>query len=465
MKKLLLSAIALGVAGFLGVVGYVHTFDQDQAAKLLAQTNFSGKQQEVAKVFFENGCQYCHSPNAEMPFYAKIPGVSSMMENDVATGNRFFRLDKMLEGMKDPTKLSEADLAKLETVLRNDTMPIASFIHIHWGSRPDEQEKKTVLDWIHQQRAEHFVPKNTAGVDPTRLVQPIPDALTTDPRKVALGDQIYHDGRLSGDGTVACSNCHQLDKGGVDGLTTSTGIHGQKGGINAPTVYNAAFNHLQFWDGRAKDLADQAKGPPLNPVEMGSHSFDEILAKFKQDHAFMQEFLAAYPELTADTLTDAIAEFEKTLITPNSAFDKFLKGDQNALNDAQKRGYEAFKSAKCDTCHTGTAMGGQSFEYMGLYDDYFKARGTPITADDHGRFSQTKDPADMHRFKVPTLRNVALTAPYMHDGSVKDLKEAVRVMAHYQSGKTLTDQELNDITSFLEALTGEYQGKVLTRQD
>ncbi|WP_373766791.1 cytochrome-c peroxidase [Glaesserella sp.] len=464
MKKLLLSAIALGVAGFLGVVGYVHTFDQEQATKLLAQTNFNGAQKDVAKVLFENGCQYCHTPNVDMPFYAKVPVVSEIMKNDIATGNRFFRLDKMLEGMRDPSKLSETDLAKLETVLRNDTMPIASFIHVHWGSRPDEQEKKTVLDWIHQQRTAHFIPKNTQGTDPTRLVQPIPDALDTDPRKVALGDKLYHDGRLSADGTIQCHTCHQLANGGVDGLQFSTGIDGLKGGINAPTVYNAAFNFVQFWDGRAATLADQAAGPPTNPVEMGSKHWDDILAKFAQDDAFMKEFAELYPELTTANITDAIGEFEKTLITPNSAFDKFLKGDQHALSDEQKRGYELFKSAKCDTCHTGIAMGGRSYEYMGLYGDYFKDRGGNITEADHGRFAQTKDPYDMHRFKVPTLRNVALTAPYMHDGTITDLKEAVRIMGKYQSNVTFSDKELAELTSFLEALTGEYKGKLLTSE-
>lgn len=461
MKKLLLSAVALGVAGFLGVVGYIHVFDQEQAAKMLAQTNVETVHQPAVSAMFNNGCQYCHSPSAEKPFYAELPMIGDVIAKDIERGNRTFRLDRLIEGMQDPSKLSEADLAKLQRVIENDEMPIAKFIHLHWGSRPDADEKKAILDWVADQR-QRFLPANTEGTDKTRLVQPIPDALPTDPHKVALGDKLYHDGRLSGDGTIQCATCHGLNTGGVDGLQFSIGIDGQKGGINAPTVYNAAFNIAQFWDGRAKDLADQAKGPPLNPVEMGSKDWQEILAKFEKDEAFMQEFLKVYPHLDHITLTDAIGEFEKTLITPNSAFDKFLKGDTNALTDAQKRGYEAFKNAKCDTCHTGTAMGGQSYEYMGIYGDYFKDRGTPMTDADHGRFSQTKDPYDMHRFKVPTLRNVALTTPYMHDGTVKDLKEAVRIMAVYQSGKQLSEEEINDITSFLESLTGEYKGKLLS---
>lgn len=464
MKKLLISAVALGVASFLGVVGYIHQFDKDQAEKMLAQTQVAAPHQAAVKAMFDNGCQYCHTPSAEMPFYASLPVIDKMMTKDVKDGNRTFRLDRLIEGMKDPSKLSEADLAKLQRVIENDEMPIAKFIHIHWGARPDADEKKAILDWIADQR-QRFLPQNTNGTDKTRLVQPIPDKLETNPAKVALGHKIFHDGRLSGDGSIKCESCHQLANGGVDGLQFSTGIDGQKGGINAPTVYNAAFNFVQFWDGRAAHLADQAKGPPLNPVEMGSKDWQEILGKFEKDEAFMKEFLAQYPQLDQFTLTEAIAEFEKTLITPNSDFDKFLKGDQNALTDVQKRGYELFKNAKCDTCHTGTNMGGQSYEVLGLYEDYFRDRGTPITEADHGRFAQTKDPFDMHRFKVPTLRNVALTAPYMHDGTVKTLREAVRVMGKYQSNKNFTEQELDEITAFLESLTGEYNGKKLTLEN
>ncbi|MDD0823383.1 cytochrome-c peroxidase [Mannheimia sp. AT1] len=460
MKKCLISATTLGLASFFSVVGYLHFFDHSQAEKQLATMQFDQKQQKIANVLLKNGCQYCHSPSAELPFYAKFPVASTIMQKDIEKGNRFFQLDPVLEGIKHPEKLSEVDLAKLERVLINNEMPIASFIHLHWGSRPDAEEKALLQDWIHTQR-ERFLPKETKGADASRFIQPIPESLPTDPQKVALGHDLFFDGRFSADGSIECHTCHQLDKGGTDRLQTSTGIEGKKGGINAPTVYNAAFNILQFWDGRADSLATQAEGPPLNPVEMGSENWEDIIAKFEADDEFKQRFLSIYPNITKETLTDAIAEFEKTLITPNSAFDRYLKGDENAMTEAQKRGYESFQNAKCDTCHTGIAMGGQSFEYMGLYDDYFKARGTPITADDQGRYSQTKDPRDMHRFKVPTLRNIALTAPYMHDGTITDLKEAVRVMAHYQSGKTLSDQELNDITSFLEALTGEYKGELL----
>ena len=416
MKKLIIGGAAIAVLGYLGVVGYLHQFDKENATQLLMENRYTGEQEKVAKALFDNSCQYCHSPNTPLPFYSKFPIVGDQMQSDIQSGLRTFRLDRLLEGLKDPSKLSQADLAKLQRVLENNEMPIAKFRHLHWGSKPDEQEKVALLNWIREAR-KMSLPKETPNVDADRLVQPIPDSIATDEAKVALGHDLFFDGRLSGDGSIQCHTCHQLDKGGVDRLDTSTGIEGKKGPINAPNVFNAAFNFVQFWDGRAADLADQAKGPPTNPVEMGSHSWDDIVARFEIDEEFKKEFLKEYPQVTKETLTHAIGEYEKTLITPNSDFDRYLKGDKTALSEQQVRGYELFKQHKCDTCHTGVAMGGQSYEYMGLYGDYFKDRGTPLTDADEGRFAQTKDPFDMHRFKVPTLRNIALTAPYFHDAS------------------------------------------------
>lgn len=461
MKKLIIGGAAITVLGYLGVVGYLHQFDKENATQLLMENRYTGEQEKVAKALFDNSCQYCHSPNTPLPFYSKFPIVGDQMQLDIQNGLRAFRLGRLVEGLKDPSKLSQADLAKLQRVLENNEMPIAKFRHLHWGSKPDEQEKVALLNWIREAR-KMSLPKETPNVDADRLVQPIPDSIATDEVKVALGHDLYFDGRLSGDGSIQCHTCHQLDKGGVDRLDTSTGIDGKKGPINAPTVFNAAFNFVQFWDGRAADLADQAKGPPTNPVEMGSHSWDDIVARFEMDEEFKKEFLKEYPQVTKETLTHAIGEYEKTLITPNSDFDRYLKGDKTALTEQQVRGYELFKQHKCDTCHTGVAMGGQSYEYMGLYGDYFKDRGSPLTDADEGRFAQTKDPFDMHRFKVPTLRNIALTAPYFHDASAKELKDAVSAMLKYQSNvQQPAQKDVEDITSFLESLTGEFKGEKL----
>ena len=386
MKKLIIGGAAIAVLGYLGVVGYLHQFDKENATQLLMENRYTGEQEKVAKALFDNSCQYCHSPNTPLPFYSKFPIVGDQMQSDIQNGLRAFRLDRLVEGLKDPSKLSQADLAKLQRVLENNEMPIAKFRHLHWGSKPDEQEKVALLNWIREAR-KMSLPKETPNVDADSLVQPIPDSIATDEAKVVLGHDLFFDGRLSGDGSIQCHTCHQLDKGGVDRLETSTGIDGKKGPINAPTVFNAAFNFVQFWDGRAADLADQAKGPPTNPVEMGSHSWDDIVARFEMDEEFKKEFLKEYPQVTKETLTHAIGEYEKTLITPNSDFDRYLKGDKTALTEQQVRGYELFKQHKCDTCHTGVAMGGQSYEYMGLYGDYFKDRGTPLTDADEGRFA------------------------------------------------------------------------------
>ena len=240
--------------------------------------------------------------------------------------------------------------------------------------------------------------------------------------------------------------------------------------MNAPTSYNSWFNFVQFWDGRAATLAEQAAGPPLNPVEMGSASFDEIAAKLAADADFNKRFCQVYADgLNEKNITDAIAEYEKTLLTPNSAFDRYLKGDKTAMTEEQVEGYDIFKDYKCATCHAGVNMGGLSYEMMGQRADYFKDREinmkSGLTDADNGRWTQTKVERDRYRFKTPTLRNVALTWPYYHDGSVATLEEAVSMMAEYQVGKKMPEAEVKKVKAYLEALTGQYQGKTLTNSN
>lgn len=464
-KKLIFSLIGLGVIGFLATVAYVNQFDNQQRDKLLAQSAVQNPAAKaVERVFYDNQCQYCHTQNAEVPFYIQLPVINGIMQNDIDKALDHFLLSEITAHFDQPQNLSPAALAKLERVVLNDEMPTKAFIHLHWGSSLDADEQKMLLDWIRQQRQAQL--PQTAGAAADRFIQPIPDRIETNPAKVALGNVLYHSTALSGDGSISCASCHGLNTGGVDNLPTSTGIHGQKGGINAPTVYNAAFNFVQFWDGRAATLADQAGGPPFNPVEMGSKDWDEIIAKLDQDEALKTAFLQVYPNgFTGENITDAIGEFEKTLITPNSPFDQFLKGDENALTAQQKHGYELFQQYKCDTCHSGVNMGGTSYELMGTKADYFADRGTEITADDLGRFNQSQDPRDKHRFKVPSLRNIALTAPYFHDGQTETLPQAVATMLKYQSGVVLPEQDVNDMVEFLHSLTGEYQGKVLLNEN
>lgn len=466
-KKIIFSLIGVGVAGFLATVAYVNHFDNQQKEKWLAQ---SAVQNPAAKavehIFYDNQCQYCHTQNAEVPFYIKLPIINGIMQDDIDKALDHFLLSEITAHLDQPQNLSASALAKLERVVINDEMPVKSFIHVHWGSSLNAQEQKVLLDWIREQRQAYLLPTETEGTSASRFIQPIPDKLPVDPQKVELGNLLFHSTALSGDNSVSCASCHGLNSGGVDNLPTSTGIHGQKGGINAPTVYNAAFNFVQFWDGRAATLAEQAGGPPFNPVEMGAKDWEEIIARLDQDESLKAAFLAVYPDgFSGDNITDAIEEFEKTLITPNSPFDRFLKGDEKALTASQARGYELFQQYKCDTCHSGVNMGGSSYELLGTKANYFANRGKAISADDLGRFNQTQDPRDKHRFKVPSLRNIELTAPYFHDAQAETLQQAVELMLTHQTGVTLPEQDVQDMVNFLNSLTGEYQGKPLTNEN
>lgn len=278
-----------------------------------------------------------------------------------------------------------------------------------------------------------------------------------------LGERLFNDKRLSHDDTVSCASCHGLDKGGTDLLPVSVGINGTKGPINAPTVFNSGLNLAQFWDGRAKNLAEQAAGPVNNPKEMGSN-WEEVLGKLNADVVFATEFKKIYPDgFNAANITNAIAAFEDTLITANSRFDKWLKGDATALTQVEREGYALFKGKGCTTCHNGANVGGTSFQKLGVMKDYFADRGTPLTDADMGRYNVTKDDLDKHFFKVPSLRVAALTPPYFHDASQPTLEAAIKTMGTYQLGVTLSDDEISKIAAFLKSLVGEYQGHSLIK--
>lgn len=287
--------------------------------------------------------------------------------------------------------------------------------------------------------------------------QPIPQNLKFDADKIALGRKLFNDRRLSVNDTIACSSCHVLEKGGADNLVHSVGINGAEGNINAPTVFNSGFNFVQFWDGRAATLEDQIDGPVTNPKEMGS-TWTQVVRKLEQDAGYQADFSKTYDgSISVINIKDAIATFERSLVTPDSRFDQYLRGNAAALSPIEARGYELFQSYGCIACHQGVNLGGNMYERMGLMDDYFGDRGNVIEAD-QGRFNVTKKEAHRHYFRVPSLRNVALTAPYFHDGSAKTLPDAVNVMVKYQLGRTMPENDLNDIVAFLNTLTGEYEG-------
>lgn len=422
--------------------------------------------EQMAQIVDEGGCVMCHTANPDLPGYATLPVAKSLIGKHVENGYQAFDIEPMMTAMAEGKAVNEVDLAKVEKSVLDGTMPLMSYYLAHWGSSLTSAKTAVALDWVRQHR-EQFYPNPLAADEfKNEPIRPIPDYVEVDSAKVLLGEMLYHDTRLSGDGTVSCATCHGIGTAGVDNLQYSEGIGGQFGGINAPTSFNACFNFVQFWDGRAATLADQAAGPPLNPVEMGSASFEEIAGKLSADADFAGRFVAVYPEgINEASITDAIAEYEKTLITPNSAFDRYLKGEKDAMTAEQTEGYEIFKDYNCATCHAGVNMGGLSYELMGQRANYFNDRATNmksgLTDADNGRWAQTQVERDRFRFKTPTLRNVALTWPYYHDGSVETLEEAVRMMAKYQVGREMSEPEVSKVKKYLDALTGEYKDEIL----
>lgn len=291
-------------------------------------------------------------------------------------------------------------------------------------------------------------------------ISPIPDSIDLDPRKVSLGGRLFSDPRLSADNSIACATCHALSRGGADGLRRSSGIRAQTGDINAPTVFNSGFNFKQFWNGRALSLEDQIDGPIQNPKEMGSE-WSAVIDKLNRDASYQSEFANVYRDgIRPVNVKDAIATFERSLITPNSRFDRYLKGERAALTREEVEGYQKFKSYGCVACHQGINVGGNLFQRFGVVGNYFSDRGT-ITPADLGRFGVTGIEDDTHVFKVPSLRNIALTAPYFHDGSVTALDQAVVIMGKYQLGVVIPADDVALIVKFLHTLTGEYNGKPL----
>lgn len=287
-------------------------------------------------------------------------------------------------------------------------------------------------------------------------ILPIPETVDLDAEKVELGEKLFNDVKLSHDNTISCASCHNLTMGGTDQLERSVGINSQVGTINAPTVFNAVYNFKQFWDGRAETLEDQIDGPTHAANEMGS-SWEEIVDKLKTSPEYVADFDSLYKDgIKTENIKDAIAVFERSLITPNSRFDLFLKGNQDALTSQELEGYRIFKSVGCTSCHQGINVGGNLFQEFGVMGNYFKNRGN-ITEADLGRFNVTKNEVDKYVFKVPSLRNVAHTHPYFHDGSAKNLEEAVTVMSRYQLGRKLSPEEVNLIVKFLRSLNGQYK--------
>ena len=285
-------------------------------------------------------------------------------------------------------------------------------------------------------------------------ILPIPENVDVDPAKVELGRKLFHDPILSKDGTISCASCHDLAGGGDDGRKISLGVDDKPGMVNSPTVFNAGMNFKQFWDGRASTLEHQIDGPVQTAFEMGS-LWPDVVAKLYRDGAYPKLFKKSYPDgINRKNVKNVIAEFVRSLNTPNSRFDRWLKGDKNALNAQEKRGYELFKDYGCSSCHQGANVGGNMFQVFGVLNDYFKKRGN-ITEADLGRYNITGNEEDRHAFKVPSLRMAAMTAPYLHDGNAATLRDAVDAMFEFQLGREAPDKDKEAIVAFIETLVGE----------
>ncbi len=299
--------------------------------------------------------------------------------------------------------------------------------------------------------------------EPLPSMAPVPADNIMSPEKIALGKELFFEKRISKTMDVSCNTCHNVMGSGTDNARFSTGINHQLGGRNSPTVWNAAFSSVQFWDGRAKSLEDQAKGPMINPLEMGMPNHEEVIKRLSAIKSYREKFEKVFGAkgLNIDNVAKAIAAFERTLITPNSNFDKYVKGDLKALNAKALNGLKLVENVGCVSCHSGPNFSGpQMPEGQGLYQKFPVVSGSEFEkkyelTKDQGRFAATKLEQDKNMWKVPTWRNVARTAPYFHNGSVQTLDEAVRVMAKTQLGKTLKDSEVEDIVEFLKSLNGE----------
>lgn len=463
IKTTIVGLVVAGALAYGGTIAYLTHFDHQGAPRLPtgSPTWHDPKALAAYSAFQETRCDYCHTQKADLPFYFKLPFANQIMKRDLVAGQRHFRFEPVLAAFMSGKPPSVEQLSRIEAVISQNRMPPAAYLLMHPHAYMTERARHDVLTWVADQRRRYYA---TPGVAPQfvgEVIQPIPESLPVDWTKAELGRQLFFDRRLSGDGKLNCASCHGLDKGGVDNLVTATGINGQKGPINVPTVYNAVFSVSQFWNGRAVDLAAQAAGPVTNPVEMGAHDWNAVAAIIAAVPEYHTAFASLYgpDSVNEKTVTNAIAEYEKTLITPDSPFDLYLKGDNNAITAQEKRGYARFKALGCAGCHSGVAIGGDAYEVMGLEGPYFDDRKAKLSAVDSGREGFTHAFEDRQRFKVPNLRNIALTAPYFHDGSAATLDEAVRQMARYQTPYgTLPQSDVDDIVAFLKTLTGRYQG-------
>ncbi len=319
-----------------------------------------------------------------------------------------------------------------------------------------------LVEWIHEEdpTTSQIVEEMSDQPFIDEPIQPMPVPAPFTAKKVTLGESLFHEPRLSAGNSISCGHCHNLSTNGADGLPRSIGVNDEEGLVNTPTVFNAALHIAQFWDGRAATLEKQVDGPIHNPKEMNSN-WPDVVAKLSTDRKYVDAFSRLYADgITSNNIRDAIATFERTLVTLDAPFDRFLRGESNAISAEEKQGYLIFKGHGCASCHQGANVGGNMYQRFGVVKDYFVDHPI-VNKADFGRFNVTGLEQDRHVFRVPSLRLVTLTAPYFHNGSAGTLEEAVRSMARYQLGREMSEHDIKLIIGFLGTLVGEYKGNRL----
>ena len=311
----------------------------------------------------------------------------------------------------------------------------------------DSQESVTAI-----MQPDQSLPPRNRTVNEVSGLSALPTPSGQDDALVRLGKKLFKDPRLSGDNTVSCASCHIVSAGGDDGRPVSIGIGGAIGTHNAPTVLNSGLNFRQFWDGRAKDLGEQVEGPIHNPLEMNSN-WRDIMPKLRADADMVTAFEKSGLNITQASIIKAIVAYENALVTLDSPFDRYVLGEESAISGEAKNGLELFIRLGCVSCHQGQNVGGNMYQRFGVFKNYYEDNGN-VSKIALGRYNVTGNPDDKYVFKVPSLRNVAQTAPYFHDGSVATLESAVNIMATYQLGHSLKEAEVTSIIAFLESLTG-----------
>ena len=362
----------------------------------------SSKESQATAIFDEASCITCHQKNTILPFYSDFPLIGQIAKDDHKKGYRMFDMEEAWDKIKKEEVLNEVYLAKIEmeTIILG-TMPPTKYNIFHWGSSITASKKTILKSWVKFHREKFHSNVLSAEQFKNEPVQPIPISIQANRRKAKLGEELFYDKCLSSDNSISCASCHNLKNGGADNRQYPEGINKRLGGINTSTVYNAYFNAMQSWNGCSSSMEEHIEKHLTSPNIMGNDSFTEIIEKLQNDSIINNSFKKIYDDgVTIFSITNAITEFVKTLFTPDSDFDKYIKGDEYAINKMQVFGYELFKSHKCVTCHAGINLGGQTRELMGRHKNYFDDRGWELMKEDMGYFNCTADEYEIGRAHV-----------------------------------------------------------------